>query len=145
MAVSRSQAPAWFWTLAILLLLWEAIGVFACIAQLRMGAASWPAGMEYDRRIYLAMPFWYNWVYVVATFGGLAGAVALLARKAVAVPLNIVSVIAIVIMFGYVLGMTDMIAHKGFGAAAGFPIVIFLLGLLGVWLARTARDRAWVR
>ena len=144
MAALRNKAPMWFWVVAGLLLAWEAIGVVACIMQLRMGAASWPDGMEYDRRIYLAMPFWYNWIYVIATFGGTAAAVLLLARNALAVPLNIVSLVAILVMFGYVLGATDMIAHKGFVAAAGFPIVIFLLQVVAVWVSRTARDRGWI-
>lgn len=144
MAGVRNRAPFWFWVVAVLLLMWELVGVMACVMQLRMGAASWPDSMEYDRRLYLAMPFWYNWVYVAATFGGLAGAVALLARSAVAVPLNILSVVAIVVMFGYALGATDLIAHKGFWTAAGFPIVIFAIGLFGLWLARTARGRAWI-
>lgn len=138
------KPPMWFWVLAILLLLWEAMGVYACVMQLRLGAASWPDAMEYDRRIYLSMPVWYNWIYVIATFGGLLGALALVLRRALAVPLYIISLVAIVVMFGYVLGTTDMIAHKGFMAAAGFPIVIFLLGVLAVWLARTARARGWL-
>ena len=144
MAALRNKAPVWFWIVAVLLLLWEAVGVMACVMQLRMGAASWPDAMDYDRRIYLSMPVWYNWVYAVATFGGLTAAVLLLMRRALAVPLYIVSLVAIVIMFGYVLGTTDMIAHKGFLAAAGFPIVIFLLGVVAVWLSRTARERGWI-
>jgi len=138
------KPPVWFWVLAILLLLWEAGGVYACVMQIRMGAASWPAGMEYDRRIYLSMPVWYNWVYAIATFGGLLGGLALVLRRSLAVPLYIVSLVAIVVMFGYVFAATDMIAHKGFVAATGFPIVIFLLGLLAVWLSRTAKARGWL-
>jgi len=138
------KPPVWFWVFAILLLLWEAIGVYACVAQLRMGAESWPTGMEYDRRLYLSMPVWYNWVYILATFCGLFGALALVLRRAFAVPFYLVSLVAIVVMFGYVFATTDVIAHKGFMAAAGFPIVIFLLGLFAVWLSRTARARGWL-
>ncbi len=144
MAALRNKASTWFWIVAILLLAWQAIGVVACVMQVRMGAASWPDATDYDRRLYLGMPFWYNWVYVVATFGGLAAAILLIARNALAVPLNIVSLVAIVVMFGYVLGATDLIAHKGLLAAAGFPIVIFLLGVVGVWVSRTARARGWI-
>jgi hypothetical protein len=140
-----AKPPIWFWVLAVLLLLWEAVGVYACVMQLRMGAASWPDAMDYDRRIYLSMPVWYNWVYAIATFGGLLGAIALVLRRSLSVPLYVISLVAIVVMFGYVLGTTDMIAHKGFAAAAGFPIVIFLLGALAVWLARTAQARGWLR
>ena len=71
-------------------------------------------------------------------------AIALVLRRSLAVPLYLVSLVAIVAMFGYVFATTDIIAHKGFAAAAGFPIAIFLLGLLAVWLARTARERGWL-
>ena len=138
------KPPVWFWALAVLLLLWEAMGVYACVMQLRMGADSWPAAMDYDRRLYLAMPVWYNGVYILATFCGQLGALALLLRRMSAVPLYLVSLVAIVVMFGYVFATTNIIAHKGFAAAAGFPIVIFLLGLLALWLARTARARGWL-
>lgn len=144
MARLRNRAPVWFWIIAIVLLLWETIGVYACVTQVQMGAASWPAGMEYDRRIYLSMPFWYNGVYALATVSGLLGALLLVLRRALAVPFTIVSLVAIVVMFGYVFATTDMIVHKGFVQAAGFPVVIFLLGVLAVWVSRKGAARGWI-
>ncbi|TPG22604.1 hypothetical protein EAH87_02025 [Sphingomonas koreensis] len=138
------KPPAWFWIVAALLLLWEAVGVYACFYQVRLGPDAWPNNDDYDRALYASLPVWYNWVYAIATGAGLLGAIALIARRSIATPLLIVSLVAIVVMFGYVLGATDLIAHKGFATAAGFPIVIFLLGLLAVYLARLAGKRGWL-
>ena len=108
-----TRPPASFWLIGILLLLWELAGCFACVQQVRLGAAAMGPVDEWSTAYYAALPGWYNWVYAVATFGGLAGGIALLARKRIARTLFWISLVAVVVMFGYAFAATDLIAHKG--------------------------------
>ncbi len=74
----RLAPPAWFWIVSVLLLLWGAIGCFACIQQFRLGAEAWgdPANADYNRALYASLPGWYDYVYALAVGAGFAGAAA---------------------------------------------------------------------
>lgn len=142
----RQRAPGWFNPVAILLLAWSLMGCYACYMQLRLGPEAWgdPAHLEYDRALYAALPFWYNYVYVVAVGSGLLGAVALLARKAVARALFAISLAAVVIQFGYALLATDLVAHKGAAMTVPFPLFVIAAAAFALWFAMHARRRGWI-
>lgn len=136
--------PIWFRIAAILLVLWGAMGVFACVQQIRLGADAMGPASAYDRALYAAMPGWYNMVYALAVGSGLLGAIALLLRKAIARPLFIISLIAIIIQFGYLFATTDIIAAKGLWVTY-FPLFILAMALIEVRLAGVAIRNRWAR
>jgi len=140
----QSKTPPWFWIATILLLLWEAMGCYACITQIRLGAAAMGPVDDWSLKYYAALPAWYNAVYAVATFGGLLGALALLLRAGWAVLLFWVSFAAVIVMFGYAFVATDLIAHKGLGQVLPFPLFIAAVGALAIWFARFAARKGWV-
>ncbi len=142
--IGRAQAPMGFWIVAVVLTLWGAIGVFACLQQLRLGADAMGPADDYYRALYARLPGWYNIVYAVATGAGFLGSVALLARSRHARPLFIASLVAVIVQFGWLFATTDMIAVRGFAVAAGFPIFILLVAIFQVWLAGVAIRRGWI-
>ena len=143
MASTAYKPPAWFWAIAIILLLWSLMGVFACIQQFRLGAEAMGPATDYDRALYASMPAWYNWVYAVAVGAGAAGAVALLLRRALARPLFVVSLIFVVIQFGYLFATTDIITAKGVWTTY-FPLFIAAVGIFEIWFAGLAIRRGWL-
>jgi hypothetical protein len=66
---AKVNTPVRFWIIAILLVLWEAGGCYACVTQFRLGAAAMGPVDDWSLKYYAALPVWYNWVYAVATFG----------------------------------------------------------------------------
>ena len=140
----RQKPPAWFWVLAVVFLLWGAMGVFACIQQFRLGADAMGPASDYDRTLYESLPAWYNYVYALAVGTGFLGAVALLMRSATARVLFIVSLIAIMVQFGYLFAATDLLAVKGAGVVLPFPIFITVIAGVQVWFAGVARRRGWI-
>jgi hypothetical protein len=142
--MAEVKAPAWFWIVAVLLLLWEAMGCYACVSQIKLGAAAMGPVDDWSLRYYAALPVWYNWVYVVATFGGLAGGLALLLRNERASLLFWISLTAIVVMFGYAFAATDLIAHKGLGQVLPFPLFIAAVGAFSIWFAGFAARKGWI-
>lgn len=141
--MSGSQ-PLWLRALALLLVLWGVMGVFACIQQIRLGPDAMGAATAYDRALYAGLPAWYNGVYALAVSAGLAGAIALLIGRRAALPLFVISLVAVVVQFGYLFATTDIIAVKGVWTTY-FPLFIVLVALLEVWLAGLARRRGWLR
>jgi hypothetical protein len=138
---TRASRPNWFLPLSIVLILWGLLGCVACFAQVVLGTV--PGATPEDVALVRAMPAWFNLVYVVATLGALAGAIALVLRLALAGLLFTVTLIAIVVQFGYVFAATDTLARKG-AAAAIFPLAIFAIGAAEVALANMARRRGWI-
>ena len=141
---SRVRSPNWFKIVAILLVLWGLLGCYSCVQQLRLGADAMGPADTYQHALYAALPAWYNPCFVVAVLSGTVGAVALLVGTRVAVSLAIVALATVVIMFGYIFLVTDLIAHEGFATAAGFPIVIAVIAVAQLWLSREASARGWI-
>lgn len=144
MTTARPAAPMWFTLVAFVLVIWGAAGVFACIQQIRLGADAMGQADDYYRRLYASFPVWYNGVYALATGSGLAAAVALLLRSAHARPLFLVSLIAVMVQFGWLFLATDIIAVRGAAQVVPFPVFIAAIALFGVWLAGHARRRGWI-
>ncbi|WP_375271993.1 hypothetical protein [Sphingomonas sp.] len=138
-----TRAPTWFRIVAVVLLLWAIAGCYACIQQFRLGAEAMEPASDYDRALYASLPIWYNAVYAVAVGCGLLGAVALLARSVLAVPLITLSLIGVAVQFGWLFAATDIAQVKDWWTAV-FPLVIAAVALLSVLLARRARARGWI-
>lgn len=138
------RVPGWFVPVAILLVLWAAMGIWSFYEHVAHGpAAMGAAPSDYDRRLFAALPGWYRWVFGVATWGGLAAAIALVVKRAVAVPLAAISLAAVVVMFGWMFLATDIIAVKGVWTTY-FPALIVLVAAIQLWLARRAAARGWI-
>jgi hypothetical protein len=141
---TRTKPPTWFWIVGVILLLWGLIGFGGFVADRMMSPSQLAQMSDYDRRLYTERPGWTIWAYGIATATGLLGAVLLLVRRGLARPLWIVSLVFVVLLFGYMLTATDLIAAKGFLGAAGFPIVIALIGVAQIWFSGVALRRGWI-
>ena len=143
MTIIRTRAPGWFTAVAILLLLWGLAGCGAFWTHLRFAdrLATAPAA---DRQLYESLPAWLNYVYGLAVAGGLFGSIALLARSRQAVPLYALSLVAVVVQFGWTFAMTDILALKGAAATVPFPLFIAAVAVFQLWLARRAAARGWI-
>ncbi len=141
---ARTPAP-WFRIVAVLFVLWGLAGVYAFYVQATMGATALAALSDYDRRFHLALPVWFDWVYGIATWGGLLGSIALLMRRRWAAGLFAASLLAVAVQFGWVFAATDLIAVKGAGATVPFPLVIFAIALFQLATARHGISRGWLR
>lgn len=141
--MSTVKPPVWFWIVAVILLLWNLLGAYACIQQFRLGAEAMGPATDYDRRLYASMPGWYDWCFAFAEAMGVGGALALLARRAAAAPLFVLSLIGVVVQFGYLFATSDIIAVKGVWTTY-FPLFIAAMCVAQILFARTARGRGWI-
>ena len=137
--------PLWFRAVALLFTLWGAAGVAAFYAHVATGPDQLAAMPDYDRAYFLALPGWFVWIYGLATWGGLLGGIALLLRRRFATILFVVSLLAVVLQFGWVFAATDLIAAKGAATVVPFPLAILAVALLQVAVARHADARGWLR
>lgn len=145
MTAMPTQPPRWYWIAAGLAVLWMLFGVFALAMDAMMDEAALAQLSEGQRQLYNERPAWVFGVYTVAIGTGLLGAVGLLLRKAWTVPALVVSLLAVLLQFGYIFGAMDAIGRLGGAAAAvPFPLTIIVAGVLTLWLALHARRRGWL-
>ncbi|KAK0340258.1 hypothetical protein LTR94_031272, partial [Friedmanniomyces endolithicus] len=71
-------------------------------------------------------------------------ALRLLLRRRFATILFVVSLLAVVLQFGWVFAATDLIAAKGAATVVPFPLAILAVALLQVTVARHADARGWL-
>ncbi|UZW53845.1 sugar transporter [Sphingobium sp. JS3065] len=121
-------APRSFRAIGILLLLWNLLGVAAFIMQYSADLDRLAKTDPYTARIFAAMPGWVWATYAVAVGAGALGAILLLLHKAAAAPLFLLSIIAVIVQFGYNFLYTDLLAVKG-PTAAIFPAVILIIAI----------------
>lgn len=143
MTATKSRPPLWHMVVVALLAAWNAVGCYFCYLQFRLGA-DWAAdATDYDRALMASLPGWYDYCYALGVGAGLLGAVALLARSRAAVGLLMLSLAAVVVQFGYLFTVTDVIAKKGAGSVVPFPAFIAFVAALALWGARRAVAKGW--
>lgn len=135
--------PTWFRVVAVILILWNLVGAYACIQQFRLGAEAMGPATAYERALYASLPTWYNRIFALAEITGVAGTIALLTGRRLALPLLVLSLSAIAVQFGYLFAKTDIIAVKGLWTTY-FPAFILAIGLVQVALAQVGLRRGWL-
>jgi hypothetical protein len=141
---ASNTPPRWYWIAATLAFLWMGMGVMAWLVDLRMDDAAMAELTAGQRTLYETRPQWVFVVYGIATFGGLAGALGLLLRKAWATPLLAISLVAVIVQFGYTFLGLDAIGLLGAGEALPFPITIIAVCAAVLWFSMRAKARGWL-
>jgi len=132
MAASRS-----FIVIAILLLLWNLLGVAAFVMQYHADLTELAKTDPVTADAFARMPGWAWGAYALAVGAGLIGAILLLARKALAAPLFLLSLIAVIVQFGYTFLDTNLIAQKGAAATVPFPAFIVAVAVAQLLYSRS--------
>lgn len=138
----QSAPPTWLKVAAILLLLWGLAGLSSLYPHFTYDPATDPNATDWDRAN-MPAPLWLNAVYVSAVVAGLLASVGLLLRKRWAVTLSTLSLLLVVVQFGYIFLATGIIAGKGVWTIY-FPAFVFVMQLIQLWVATTARARGWL-
>jgi hypothetical protein len=138
-----NKPPIWFFVVAVIALLWNAAGLMAVVADLRLSAADIAALSPDQQAMYAARPGWSVVGSVLAVGAGTLGCVLLLLRKRLAAAVFALSLVGVVVQD---IGIF-VVAGAGKG---GDPVPFVLQGLVLViavgllLLARRAQDRSWL-
>ena len=142
MSTSESAAtPLWFRIAAIIALIWNAFGLIMFLSA--VGAFGDPtAGLsDAERAIAANIPGWIMAAFGIGTFTGLACSLGLLLGRRWAWPLLVVSLVALLVLEGYILFFSGAAAVSG----VAIPITVVVGALLLVWLGRHGSRRGWLR
>lgn len=136
----QGAVPGWLLPVAVAALLFEAYGVYSYLIHVTTD----PAGLPLDQRdLVLAMPRWMNAAFAIAVWAGLAGALLLIMRRRLAVPLLLLSLVAALVQFGAMLVVPDL--RNLIGSDDLLVPFLILLACYGIWhLAWHARRSGWL-
>ena len=135
-----AASPSWFRIVAVLASLWNAFGVFQYLSS--VGLFGDPlASLTTDQRAAAeSIPAPVIAAFAIGTFAGLIGSLGLLLRKGWAVPVLIASLIALLLLEGWIVFASG--ALDQFGLAV--PAMVTVGAILIAWLAVHARRRGWL-
>lgn len=140
-ALAQSSRTPWhIWVVGILALLWNLSGAFTIMLS---QAGQLPGLSAEEMAFYAAQPLWFVIVTDIALLAAVAGAVAILLRRRLAVSIYGLSLAAIVIVNAYDFA-TGMSAALGVGAWVA-TAVIFVLAVLQLIYVLAMRRRGVLR
>jgi hypothetical protein len=140
---NTTTIPKWFWIVSAVLLLWNLMGVMAFVQQMMITAEQIALMPADEQALYNEMPIWAMVAFACAVFGGALGCVLLLLKKSIALPVLIISLIAIIIQMFHSLFIINSVAVYGPGAMI-MPIMVILVAIYLVFLARSAKAKQWL-
>ena len=138
---ARRGIPGWFYAVALLAVLFEAFGCWMYITQVSADRASMPLD---QRAMWDATPTWMTAAYAVAVWSGLAGALLLILRRKLAVPVLLLSLLAVIVQFSG-LFLTRQLRETVPDTALVAPIFLIIACYLIFMFARVAQRRGWLR
>lgn len=137
---TQTSSPKWFLIVAGLALIWNLMGVAAYISQMTMDLSIL---QDAERLFYASIPAWATAAFAIAVFAGTAGSVALLLKKAWAIPVLIVSLLGVVVQVTHSLLIGD--GMDVFGTSALIvPLLTLTIGAALIGFAVMSKKHNWI-
>jgi len=130
---TASGTPKHLWVVGIIALLWNAMGAWDYIATETRNEAYMSSFTPEQLEFFYGFPAWVVALWAIAVWGGVLGTVLLLMRKTWAVPVFLVSFVAMVITAFHNFVLSNGLEVMGDPFALAFTAVIFLVSL-GLYL-----------
>ncbi|WP_318640130.1 hypothetical protein [Flavobacterium ardleyense] len=139
------KAPRWFWAIAILLFLWNLIGLSSFIIHTFISDDELQKLAADERALYSEYPFWVVLLFATAVAGGLLASLGILFRKKWSQIAAVISLMAVVPQMIHNVCFTSSIQVYGLAQAVAMPIIVVIFALILVWFAGFATKRNWLK
>ncbi|MBT8258471.1 MAG: hypothetical protein KJO49_08370 [Bacteroidia bacterium] len=128
-----------FWVVAILATIWYILGVGAYLGNVYATEEAIAAMPQADQDYMANVPAWATAAFAISVWGGLVACIGLLMRKKWAVPLFMLSLLAVLVQSVYNFFMQDDIPLEG--TRLIMPIVVILISVFLVWYSKDAKNK----
>ncbi|WP_299077450.1 hypothetical protein [uncultured Paraglaciecola sp.] len=140
---SGISAPKWFLILAVVMVIWNLLGVMAFVMQMLMTPEQIAALPDKEQMLYQDIPLWVNIAFGCAVIGGALGCIALTLKKAIALPILVISLAGVSVQMFHAFFMAKTFEIYGPGAMV-MPIMVIVIAIYLVWLANSAKSKGWI-
>jgi len=94
-----AKTPMHLWIIGVVTLLWNAMGAFDYLMTKTHNESYMEQFTPEQLEFFYGFPFWVNSTWAIAVWGSVLGSALLLARKSLAVPVFLVSLVAMALTF----------------------------------------------
>jgi hypothetical protein len=132
-----------FWIISAAALVWNLIGLIFYIGQVTMTPETLAKLTEAQQEFFIATPAWANAAFAIAVNAGAFGSLSLLLRKSWAVPLFMLSLLAIVVQYGDAFVLRDAYSVVGINGVI-IPSMVFVIGIALLLYSRAVKSCRWL-
>lgn len=142
MTSEQNEVPVWFWVVAVLAVVWNAMGVLVYLGDVYQSPEAIAKLPQITQDLYAMRPAWAVGAFAVAVFAGLLGSILLLLRRSLASNVFLLSLIAILVQNYFWFGLAK--AHQHFPATSQImPLLVIVIAIALIWFARSCAARGW--
>tara|TARA_R110000868_G_scaffold72823_4_gene211716 strand:+ start:4613 stop:5050 length:438 start_codon:yes stop_codon:yes gene_type:complete len=141
--ISKNRPPSWFWTVSIVALIWNIMGVMAYLAQAFMTNETLMDLPEAEQALYTNVPAWATAAFAIAVWFGALGCLLLILRKKIAKMVLLISLIGIIVQMIYNVFMSKSMEVYGPGGAI-MPIMVMVIGIFLIWFSQKSITKGWI-
>ncbi|WP_068545271.1 hypothetical protein [Thalassotalea crassostreae] len=141
--MNNSIAPKWFVFVAVFALIWNLLGVAAFFFGPTMNADAMASLPQAQQDIYAATPFWAVVAFAIAVCGGALGSLLLVLKNALAKPVLMASLAAIIVQMFHAYFLANSWEVFGPGGTI-MPIMVIIIAIGLVWLSCKAKENDWI-
>ncbi len=140
----NGKPPTSYWIIAGFFLLWNFLGLTIYYDQVTMTPEVIAENFSPEQQAFLQnMPIWATSAYAIAVTAGVIGAALLFARKALALPVFVVSLVGVLVQDLNSFVLSDGLEVWG-TSALYLPTLVLLICILEIWYSRSAKAKGWL-
>ena len=136
------KSPTWYMVVAVVLFVWNLLGVMAYVMQVTMSPEVMAALPEAQRELYENMPAWAMAAFAIAVHGGALGCLLLILKKNLAGLFLQLSLAGVLVQMYHSFFVSKNFEVFGPGAMV-MPIMVIVIAIYLVTLAARAKARKW--
>lgn len=140
----NGKPPMSFWIIGAVFLLWNLLGLFFYYMQVTMTPEMMAANFNEAQQAWMTNePAWATSAYAIAVTAGVIAAALMLLRKALALPVFVVSFVAVIVQDFNAFILSDWQAVWG-NSALYLPTVVFIICIFEIWYTRSSKAKGWL-
>jgi hypothetical protein len=132
-----------FWIIGGAALVWNLLGIVIYVGQVTMSPDALAKLTEAQQDLITSTPAWSNAAWAIAVNAGAFGSLLMLLRKRWAIPLFILSLVAILVQDFEAFVLRDAYGVLGINSLI-IPSMVLVIAIALVLYSRHARDRGWL-
>ena len=144
MTKQPKKNPLWFSMLAVVFIIWNLIGVLQYLGQVTMDDATKNQMDQELLKLMNATPKVITALFAIAVWSAFSASILLLLKKASALLLFRLSLIAVLIQTAYTILATNGPELVGVVSYYGLQTSIIVIGILQIYFSRKAILKSWI-
>jgi hypothetical protein len=141
--VFNGKPTTTFWIVGGAALIWNLIGLVAYVSTVTMSPEAMAKLTAEQQAFYSGTPAWATAAFALAVNAGVLGSLFLLLRKAWAVPLFVLSLVAIIVQNVDAFVLRDAYSLSGINGVI-LPALVFIVGVALLVYSRGTKERGWL-